>query len=364
MKKHWLFFFAALGLCLMLAACAARTYMVTYDMGWGSLAETAEVGHGKTLPLPEPPLRPGCTFDGWEIVELAPNGTEIVSPWSEDYTAAGDVTLRARWIPDTDTVWFDPNGGECEVESMTAVVGEILELPEPTRKGYYFAGWYFGGREDRGDIVWEGIPFNIETWIYEAKWTRFPPGLRVLFGEYEQDNDPSDGKEPIEWLVLDDRGGHYLLLSRYVLDAQPLHEGNPVRAWAECSLRVWLREEFTPAAFTPEEQEAIYLTRLSDTGTEDKVFLLSETEIREARLAWEWGEGIGTAYARAQGLIVCNGIPVRSSWWYLRTPRNMELCCDGSGSFASANSGRSLNGVRPAMWVRKDAVTPCKDSTP
>ncbi len=360
MTKHRLFLCAVLGLLLLLTACGARTYIVTYDIGWGGLVETVEVGHGETPILPEPPLRPGCTFDGWEIVESAPNGSVIVSPWDATYTVTGDITLRARWIPETDTIYFDPNGGECEVESMTVSVGETVTLPEPTRKGYYFAGWYFGNREHQGDIVWEKIPFNIEKWTYIAKWTRFPPGLRVKFGEYEQDNKPDNGKEPIEWLVLEERGGYYRLLSRYVLDAQPLHTENPVRKWADCSLRVWLREEFMPIAFTPEEQEAIHLSTLSDVGTQDKVFLLSLSEVEAACLSWEVGEGIGTAYAKAQGLIVCNGIPVRSSWWYLRTPSNIELCWDG-GAMASSNGGKSLNGVRPAMWVRKDAVTPCED---
>ncbi len=361
MKKVILSLMAVLSLCLSLPACGERTYIVTYDIGWGGLTESSAVGHGETPPLPTPPLRPGCTFDGWDLVEYAPNGTEIVSPWNGTYTATGDVTLRARWIPETDTIYFDPNGGECDVESMTVYVGETVELPEPTRKGYYFAGWYFGSREHRDEIVWEKIPFNIEKWTYIAKWTRFPPGLRVKFGEYEQDNKADNGREPIEWLVLDDCGDHYLLLSRYVLDAQPLHEGNPVRAWPECSLRVWLRDVFTPAAFTVEEQEAIHLSTLSDVGTQDKVFLLSEAEINKACLSWELGEGIGTAYAKAQGLIVCNGIPVRSSWWYLRTKSNIELCCDGSGAIASSNSGKDLNGVRPAIWVRKDAVTICED---
>ncbi len=362
MKRCLLVFGMVCTLCLLFASCAERTYMVTYDIGWGGSSETAEIHHGDTLPLPPSPLRPGCVFDGWEIVELAPNGAEMISPWDESYTVKGDVTLRARWLPIADTVYFDPNGGKCSVESMTVFVGDIVELPEPTRKGYYFAGWYFGGRVHRGEIVWETtIPFNIEAWTYIAKWTRFPPGLQVTFGAYEQDNDPENGKEPIEWIVLDDRGDHYLLLSRYVLDAQPLHTENPVRAWAECSLRAWLREVFMPAAFTSEEQEAIHLTTLTDTGTQDRVFLLSKAELDEALLPQELGEGIGTPYAKAQGLIVCNGIPVRSSWWYLRTPNRTELLCDGGEGWASSGSGKALNGVRPAMWVRKDAVTPCED---
>ena len=38
-------------------------------------------------------------------------------------------------------------------------------------------------------------------------------GDTVVFGSYEQDNDKSNGTEPIEWIVLDEKGGRYLLLS-------------------------------------------------------------------------------------------------------------------------------------------------------
>ena len=53
----------------------------------------------------------------------------------------------------------------------------------------------------------------------------------VLFGSYEQDGDAANGKEPIEWLVLDRDGDKALLLSKYALDHQsfmPFYE--PVTA--------------------------------------------------------------------------------------------------------------------------------------
>lgn len=51
-------------------------------------------------------------------------------------------------------------------------------------------------------------------------------GQLVRFGSYEQDNDTSNGKEPIEWIVLsvDEEQGRALLLSRYVLDRIPLYD--------------------------------------------------------------------------------------------------------------------------------------------
>ena len=51
-------------------------------------------------------------------------------------------------------------------------------------------------------------------------------GGTVTFGHYEQDNDPGNGPEPIEWTVVevDRAGGRALLVSRYGLDAQPFEQ--------------------------------------------------------------------------------------------------------------------------------------------
>ena len=42
----------------------------------------------------------------------------------------------------------------------------------------------------------------------------------VTFGTYEQDGNASNGAEPIEWYVLDEKDGKKLLVSKYILDAQ------------------------------------------------------------------------------------------------------------------------------------------------
>lgn len=53
-------------------------------------------------------------------------------------------------------------------------------------------------------------------------------GNIVTYGHYEQDNDTSNGKEVIEWIVLeyDEASGKSLLLSRYGLDAHAYQSGD------------------------------------------------------------------------------------------------------------------------------------------
>lgn len=48
-------------------------------------------------------------------------------------------------------------------------------------------------------------------------------GKTMTFGAYEQDNDEQNGKEPIEWQILDVQDNRVLLISINTLDAQPFH---------------------------------------------------------------------------------------------------------------------------------------------
>lgn len=45
---------------------------------------------------------------------------------------------------ETVTVTFDAAGGELDQNTLTVNKGEYTELPEPTRSGYIFDGWYYG----------------------------------------------------------------------------------------------------------------------------------------------------------------------------------------------------------------------------
>lgn len=46
-------------------------------------------------------------------------------------------------------------------------------------------------------------------------------GNTIEFGVYEQDNNVSDGKEPLEWIVLRKDGDRVFLISKYCIDYKP-----------------------------------------------------------------------------------------------------------------------------------------------
>ena len=75
-------------------------------------------------------------------------------------------------------------------------------------------------------------------------------GDYVVFGQYEQDNDTSNGKEDVEWLVLDVQEDRALLISKYLLDCKPYNTTDDHVTWETCTLRKWLNDEFINTAFS------------------------------------------------------------------------------------------------------------------
>ena len=112
----------------------------------------------------------------------------------------------------------------------------------------------------------------------------------ITFGRYEQDNDTSNGAEPIEWQVLSVKDGKALIISRYVLDIKPYNDEQAAVYWESCSLRKWVNDQFFPEAFSEGEQNIILTTNNKNedpqklktyNNTDDKVFLLSVAEVEQ-----------------------------------------------------------------------------------
>ena len=92
-------------------------------------------------------------------------------------------------------------------------------------------------------------------------------GETITFGRYEQDSDPENGPEPIEWLVLASQGDRVLAVSLYALDCRQYHESFTEVTWETCTLRGWLNDEFLNTAFSYEEKAGIppYRSRRTQT---------------------------------------------------------------------------------------------------
>ncbi len=191
-------------------------------------------------------------------------------------------------------------------------------------------------------------------------------GETVAFGSYEQDNDTSNGAEPIEWIILGEQDGKTLLLSKYALDAQPFHsapyDSMDFIFWDACTLRTWLNTTFFERAFSESGQGKIHLSDINTAihaggsfDTEDRIFLLSYEEAGQLRYTF-LEENIlsveATDYAYAQ-------IETSVYSWWLRTngmgwDSTHSVSENGSIRYDGGVSHRTTLLVRPAMWVTLD----------
>ena len=217
-----------------------------------------------------------------------------------------------------------------------------------------------------------------ESVTEETEQTVWSVGNVVTFGRYEQDNDLSNGTEEIEWVVLDNRDGKALLLSRYGLDAKPYNTVQKSVTWEECTLREWLNNEFLKEAFASSERHAILLTDVDNSedqgfsgwktggeeNTRDYVFLLSYAEVNQYfKVTGNDAKNVKsrmspTAYAKKNGAQSGNSNKTEegegTGWWWLRSPganKGTSAFIRNSGSLSYINVRNNEGCVRPAVWI-------------
>ena len=189
-------------------------------------------------------------------------------------------------------------------------------------------------------------------------------GSYVTFGSYEQDNNTSNGKEAIEWLVLAKENDRILVISRYALDCRK-YDANDNSTWESSFLREWLNGFFMSAAFSAEEQAMIPTVTVSadenptystepGNSTKDQVFLLSITEAKHYFGSNSARQCEGTAYCYAHGAFRASA---GFCWWWLRSPGwNSGLAAyvfsDGSVLSAGHYVDYYSGAVRPALWIK------------
>ena len=195
----------------------------------------------------------------------------------------------------------------------------------------------------------------------------------IVFGAYEQDNNTSNGKELIEWLVLAKENNRVLVISDKALDCQPYHPSWSDVTWETCSLRKWLNNDFINSAFSDDEKVKIPTVTVSadknpkyntnpGNATKDKVFLLSIVETEKYFTSAEARECILTEYAISNGAWTSDSYTEggkATCWWWLRSPGRNQSYAAGVGAYGSADEYGSdvfcgNDAVRPAMWITID----------
>ncbi len=114
------------------------------------------------------PVRSGHTFAGWYTARTGGDRVDART------IVNGDAVYYARWIINSYTVNFDPNGGTLGAAEKTRQVNygaAVGALPVPSRSGYTFNGWYTAGTG--GNAVSTAMMVESDITVY-AQWTANP----------------------------------------------------------------------------------------------------------------------------------------------------------------------------------------------
>lgn len=189
-------------------------------------------------------------------------------------------------------------------------------------------------------------------------------GDEYMFGSYEQDNDLANGKEDIQWIVLEKNDEQLLLISKYAIDAIEYNGAKTDVNWESCSLRSWLNNYFYNEAFSNEQQKAIEIsTVIADNNpdfsenpgndTEDKVYLLSKKEFGKYFISSS-KTCFMTPYCKAQKLEKSGGTfdGTDKCWWWLRgagEPEQKVYHVNTKGETDKYGFYKDIMGVRPVI---------------
>lgn len=220
----------------------------------------------------------------------------------------------------------------------------------------------------------------------------------IKIGKFEQDDNTENGKEDIEWIVLDVQGRRALVISKYGLVNIPYNETETEVTWETCTLRKWLNNDFFNSTFTDAEKKTIPTVTLENKNnprhntpggndTRDKIFCLSVEEMEKYYGKYNWYNGeemfgynqnlihSPTKYAISSGAsnryitgedyekylrekdYSTDVIGKTGCWWWLRTPGrdSVNACVVDHFGCAGADMERWVDQtkftVRPAMYI-------------
>lgn len=188
----------------------------------------------------------------------------------------------------------------------------------------------------------------------------------VVIGSYEQDNVLDNGKEPLEWIVLESHEDKAWLMTKYCIDQAIFWPERVSRHWGNSNLRAWMNGDFIAETFTEAEQSVILTTVVKNEDrngrkearqdTEDKIYLLSKEEVMHFMPECADRVAYPTEYAKTKGITLSE--ETGSCRWWTRTPgaRPMDICgmrLDGRiSAYGMQDVDWPTNTIRPVMWVR------------
>ena len=111
-------------------------YTITFETNCGEQIDIITLANGEGLPTFERIIKEGYSFFGWYI------DSEFTVEFTEK-NINDNVTLYAKWIPNTYTVNYNTSGGS-DIDSVQVEYDQLIPIPEitPTKSRYTFSSWY------------------------------------------------------------------------------------------------------------------------------------------------------------------------------------------------------------------------------
>ena len=155
-------------------------YTLTFILGNGTEPEVRVLDFNEAITYPADPVRAGYSFISWD--------SNIAN------MPADNTTITAQWTANNYTVTLNPSGGSVSQSTKVVTFGSAYgELPNPTRKGYTFLGWF---TENNESITGESIVKTPDNHALYAHWLEIRP-IQVEIVFYAKDM----GKEEIEEII-------------------------------------------------------------------------------------------------------------------------------------------------------------------
>lgn len=198
---------------VLYARYIANEYIVTYDANGGTLNESNKVVTFNTKYGDlDVPTKVGYTFDGWFIDKSL---TKKVDSNTVVSTSNNHI-LYAKWVANKYKVTFDANGGKnLEINDKVVTYDEKYGLlPNVTKDGFNFVGWFTTKDEDSEQIKSDSIVKLTDDITVYAHYSYVD--YKLMFN--------TNGGEP-----LDDKVVHYT--SKYGVLPTPVRPGYSFEGW-------------------------------------------------------------------------------------------------------------------------------------
>lgn len=134
----------------------ANKYSISYNLDGGTATNPTSYTIENNITLNKP-TKKGYKFVGWIGTDLKNPTMNVTIPKG----TVGNRTYTAVWELADYTITFNPNGGNTNQSTKTIQYGnQIGILPNPTKKGYLFLGWY--DKKDSGNKIVATDKYNYE----------------------------------------------------------------------------------------------------------------------------------------------------------------------------------------------------------